>query len=245
MILIRSLLFNLLFYGTTVVAILLGWPALFLGRPAIMGVRRLWINLLLWQTRWVAGIDVEVRGVENLVKPPIIAASKHQSAWETLFLDGLLDEPAIILKRELTRIPIFGAFVKGAGMIAIDRSSGVMALKRAVAAARPTVEAGRSMLIFPQGTRVAPGAHKTYQPGVFALYRALGLPVVPIALNSGMYWSRNAFLKRPGTIVVEILPAIPPGLRRVEFMARLEAAIESATARLEAEAAQALGVNPP
>lgn len=245
MILLRSLLFNLLFYGITVVVTLLGWPSLFMGRPAIMATRRLWINLLLWLTRWVAGIRVEVRGAENLVESPIIAASKHQSAWETLFLDGLLDEPAIILKRELTRIPIFGAFIKGAGMIAIDRSSGVLALKRAVAAARPTVEAGRSMLIFPQGTRVAPGAHIPYQPGVFALYRALALPVVPIALNSGMYWPRNAFLKRPGTIVVEILPAIPPGLGRAEFMARLEETIEGATTRLEAEAAHALGITPP
>lgn len=245
MIVLRSLIFNLLFYSATALVVLVGWPALLIGRPAVMWVRRNWIALMLAMTRWVADIQLEIRGGENLPSKPVIFAAKHQSAWETLFLNELLNEPAIVLKRELTRIPIFGAFINGSGMVPIDRSDGVAALKLIVRAARPVIDGGRSILIFPQGTRVAPGDHRPYQPGVFALYRSLRVPVVPIALNSGMYWPRNAFWKRSGTVVVEVLPPIPPGLDRDAFMARLEEVTESTTTRLEAEAARQLGINPP
>ncbi|NQW12512.1 MAG: 1-acyl-sn-glycerol-3-phosphate acyltransferase [Alphaproteobacteria bacterium] len=245
MIVLRSLIFNLLFFSATALVVLLGWPALLVGRPAVMWVRRNWINLMLATTRWVAGIQLEIRGAEHLPSEPVIFAAKHQSAWEALFLNELLNEPAIVLKRELTRIPIFGAFINGSGMVPIDRSDGLAALKLIVRAARPVIDGGRSILIFPQGTRVAPGDHKPYQPGVFALYRTLRVPVVPIALNSGMFWPRNAFWKRPGTVVVEVLPPIPPGLDRDAFIARLEEVIETATTRLEAEAARQLGVSPP
>lgn len=236
MMFLRSLLFNVLFFGSTTLMALVVWPALFMGRRTITAVRQFWIDWIMWLTRRIAGIRVELRHAERLPAGPALIASKHQSAWETLWFNTVLKDPAIVLKKELTEIPIFGAFIDGAGMVPIDRKAGGAAVKRIVGAARPAIEAGRPVLIFPQGTRVAPGDARAYQPGVYALYRALGVPLVPVALNSGLYWSRNAFTKRPGTILVEVLPPIPPGLDRVDFMARLQEDIETASRRLEAEA---------
>jgi 1-acyl-sn-glycerol-3-phosphate acyltransferase len=137
-----------------------------------------------------------------------------------------------VLKRELLHIPMFGWYMRKVGMIAVDRSRGASALKQMVREAQATFAAGRSIAIFPEGTRTAPGEHKPYQPGVAALYTQLGVPVVPIALNSGLFWGRKAFLKKPGTITLQILPAIPPGLDRKTFMKRLESSIEDASKAL-------------
>jgi len=236
MILVRSLLFNLLFYGFTAVLAVLGLPVLLFGQPAGAALARLWVRTAVLLARRVAGIEVELRGRENLPAGPAIVAAKHQSAWETFYLTDLFDVPATVLKKELLSIPLLGWYLRAAGMIPVDRKAGSAALRPMLAAAREAVADARTILIFPQGTRVAPGAAAPYHPGTAALYGGLGLPVVPVALNSGLYWSRNAFWKRPGRIVVEILPAIPPGLDRRVFMARLQETLEAATARLEAEA---------
>ena len=236
MIVVRSTLFNLLFYGFTLLVGVLGLPSFLLGRRAVQKVSRFWSGTLVAMARLVAGIDVELRGTENLPKGAAIVAAKHQSAWETLYFTELLDRPAAVMKQELVRVPLVGPYMRAMEMIPVDRKAGASALRRMVEKAREAAAAGRAILIFPQGTRVAPGAKAPYHPGTAALYVGLGLPVIPVALNSGMYWSRNAFWKRPGRVVVEFLPPIPPGLDRKAFMARLEETLESATARLEAEA---------
>ena len=236
MIFVRSTLFNLLFYGFTLLVGVLGLPSFLLGRRAVQRVSRFWSGTLVAMARVVAGIDVELRGTENLPKGAAIVAAKHQSAWETLYFTELLDRPAAVMKEELVRVPVVGPYMRAMEMIPVDRKAGASALRRMVEKAREATAAGRAILIFPQGTRVSPGAKAPYHPGTAALYVGLGLPVIPVALNSGMYWPRNAFWKRPGRIIVEFLPPIPPGLDRKAFMARLEEALESATARLEAEA---------
>lgn len=214
---------------------LTGWPALWMNRNALLAVRSSWIAVSMWLIRWVAGICVEVRNAERLPKGPVLVASKHQSAWETIWFNQFLDTPAIVLKKELTEIPVLGSMINGAGMVPIDREGGAPAIKRMVIDSKAAIADGRPVLIFPQGTRVAPGDDGLYHPGVFALYRSIGLPMIPVALNSGLYWSRNAFLKIPGKVIVEFLEPIEPGLDRETFMERLQTTIDQATDRLVAE----------
>ena len=147
---------------------------------------------------------------------------KHQSAWEAIVMPLALDDPAPMVKRELLMVPIYGWYMARAGAIAIDRKAGAAALRRIVAAARPAAAEGRPIVIFPQGTRVAPGVTVPYQPGVFALYQALSLPLVPAALNSGLFWGRRSFMKRPGCVTLQFLEPIPPGWPRRRLMAELE-----------------------
>ena len=233
---LRSILFNLLFGLWSAGMHILCLPLLFASRQAVQKAGGIWIDGTLWLLKHVVGIDYRVTGTEHLPSTPAIYASKHQSAWETLFLSRYLNFPAFVLKKELLSIPLFGWFLKKAGNIAVDRKAGASALRGMARQASETLGSGRSILIFPEGTRVIPGQTKPYQPGVAALYTQQQVPVVPIALNSGLFWGRQAFIKKPGTIVVQILPPIPPGLDRKAFMAQLEQAIETASARLAAEA---------
>ena len=166
----------------------------------------------------------------------MIIASKHQSSWETLAYTLLFPHAATVMKRELIYIPIVGWAMARAGNIAVERGDGAKALRGLVRDAKAAIADGRSILIFPEGTRVAVGAEQPYQVGTAALYRQLGVPVVPVALNSGLFWGRRQFVKRPGRITVEVLPAIPPGLDRETFMTTLRERIEGATGRLVAEA---------
>jgi 1-acyl-sn-glycerol-3-phosphate acyltransferase len=161
---------------------------------------------------------------------------KHQSAWDTLILPVVLGDPAVVIKRELLWLPFYGWYAARAGSIPIDRRGGAGALRRMVAAARDAAAAARPIVIFPEGTRTPPGQRLTYQPGVAALYQALDLPLVPAAVNSGLYWGRRSFVKRPGRTVLSFLEPIPPGLPRREMMRELESRIEAATAALEREA---------
>ncbi|HEU0071804.1 MAG TPA: lysophospholipid acyltransferase family protein [Alphaproteobacteria bacterium] len=235
---IRALLFNVAFYGVTTILGILYLPLLLIpgkaGQRAMMAAGRAWSALILWLLKVIIGLDFEVRGREHLPAGPCLIAAKHQSAWDTLMLPVLLGDPVVVLKRELFWIPFYGWYAKRAGMVAIDRKGGAKALRAMLRDAKArTVKDGRALVIFPQGTRTAPGVSAPYQPGVAALYGDLGLPCVPMALNSGLFWGRRAFTKRPGRIIVEFLPAIPPGLAKRDLLARLEAAIEPATARLE------------
>jgi len=169
-----------------------------------------------------------------LPKGPVIIAAKHQSSWETLAFTLLFDDIAIVLKRELLFIPVVGWAMARAGNIAVARGEGASALRGLLRQAKSVIAQRRSIVIFPEGTRVAPGDQKPYQIGTAALYRQLGVPVVPVALNSGLFWGRRKFVKRPGVITLEILPPIAPGLDRETFMATLRERIETATARLAA-----------
>ncbi|HKW52405.1 MAG TPA: lysophospholipid acyltransferase family protein [Stellaceae bacterium] len=234
MILLRSLLFNIAFYLFTALMALVGLPMLLAPRRSAARFGRAWAAGVLKLLGWCAGLTHEVLGAANLPPGPAIIAMKHQSAWDTLAVPVVFADPAIVLKRELMLIPFYGWYLWKAGMIAIDRGAGASALKRMVASGEAVAADGRAIVIFPEGTRTAPGAQQPYQPGVAALYRQLGLPLVPVAVNSGVFWGRRHFAKRPGRITIEILRAIPPGGERRAVMAELESRIEAATARLVA-----------
>ena len=226
---LRSALFNILFYGWAVVVSLLFFPTLFLPRKFSQPAQKLWANGLVWLLRTVVGIRMEIRGREHIATGPVLIASKHQSAWETIIFHLLLDDPVMVIKRELFWIPLYGWYAFKWRMIGIDRGGRARALKKMVAAARTEVDQGRSIVIFPEGTRSSVGKRLPYQPGIAALYRALAIPVVPVALNSGLYWPRRGFTKRSGTIVLEFLPPIDAGLPRKQFAPLLESQIEAAS----------------
>jgi len=229
---LRALLFNLLFYLVTALYAILGLPVLMFGANAVYALCRLWVGTTLWLLHLLVGLDHRVVGRERVPAEPVIFAVKHQSSWETLALAKLLDRPIYVLKRELIWIPIFGLYLLGSGALAVDRGAGAKALRQLIRAAEQAAKSGRPFLIFPEGTRVAPGEHRPYQPGIAALYDKLNRPVVPVALNSGLFWGRRSFLKRPGQITVEFLEPIPAGLDRRRFMTELEARIEGASQRL-------------
>ena len=241
MIIARSLLFNLAFYLWTAVLGVIALPVLLAPRRCSMWLGRWWSGTVLALLKAIIGLDHELRGTEHLSGGVAIIAMKHQSAWDTLAVPMLIDDAAVVTKRELLWIPVYGWYVRRAGMIAIDRGAGLKALRSMIAQARAVVAQGRPSVIFPEGTRTAVGRHREFRPGVAALYRQLDLPVVPVAVNSGLFWSRRSFVKRPGRIIVEALPPVPPGLDRKKFLAELQERIETATARLVAEA----GAPPP
>jgi 1-acyl-sn-glycerol-3-phosphate acyltransferase len=236
----RALAFNLVFFVGTVVFGLAGLPFLLAPRRTAMRFGRFWAQAVLWALKVIVGLDGDIRGRENIPPGACLIAMKHQSMWDTLMLPPLLGDPAVVIKRELQFVPFYGWYATRAGSIFIDRKGGAGALRSLLAAAKRAVAVGRPVVIFPQGTRTAPGSPVSaapYQPGIAALYRELGVPLVPAAVNSGLYWGRRAFMKRPGRIAVQFLEPIPPGLPRREVMPMLEARIEAATAALEREAA--------
>lgn len=229
---IRSFLFNVGWYAGTAVIAIVGSPILLLPRRFVVAWSLFWIDFCLWWLRISCRLTHRVRGHENMPAGPVILACKHQSSWETLAFSRLFPNSATVLKRELVLIPVVGWAMARVGNIAVERGDGAKALRGLMKRAKATLADGRNILIFPEGTRVAVGAEKPYQIGTAALYRQLGVPVVPVALNSGVFWGRRKFIKWPGVIDVEILPAIPPGLDRETFMATLRERIEGATARL-------------
>jgi 1-acyl-sn-glycerol-3-phosphate acyltransferase len=235
---IRSLLFNAAGAAWTVVMALLALPILLRPRLSMVRHAERWERGLQWLMRRLVGLDYQVRGRERVPSSRVIFAVKHQSAWDTITAHLLIEDPAIALKQELTRIPIFDWCLLHAGMIKIDRGHGTRALRSLIEGGRQAIARGSPILIYPEGTRTLPGEKRPYHPGVAALYKQLALPVVPVALNSGLYWGRRSFAKRAGTILVEFIDPIPPGLERKAFMAELETRIETATARLIAEAEQ-------
>jgi 1-acyl-sn-glycerol-3-phosphate acyltransferase len=231
----RSLLFNLLFYVTTALFVVLGSPLLFGPRRWAMAALAIHGRFELWLLRVIVGTKLEVRGREKLPKGACLVAAKHQSAWETFGLIPLFRDPALLMKRELFWIPFHGWFSHKFEMIPVDRDKGPAALRRMLREAKKRVAQGREIVIFPEGTRRAPGAPPDYKTGVLLLYEALGIPCVPLGLNSGVFWPRRSLVRKPGTIIVEFLDPIPPGLPKAEFLERLTAAIEAASARLLAE----------
>ena len=240
MILIRSILFNLLFYLNLAVLLVIALATLVMPRWGIFGMAKLWGSTSNWMLRVLCGIRIEFRGAEKIPRGPLIIAAKHQSTWETFALLWLFDDFTYIIKRELTWIPLFGWFALKGGMIPVDRGAGSQALTAMAERARAKVNAGRQLIIFPEGTRRPPGAEPRYKFGVARLYAELGVPCVPIVLNSGLFWPRRSVLRLPGTIVVEVLDPIPPGLDAQTFFTRLQDTMEAATARLVAEGRQEL-----
>lgn len=238
---LRAALFNLSFYVVTALFLVLGSPLLLGPRSwAMLGLKAHAVTSC-WLMRWIVGTRVEVRGRNNMPAGAALVAAKHQSAWDTFGLVPVFADPALIMKAELRRIPLYGWFSAKFGMIFVERDRGAGALKSMLRDAKARAADGRQILIFPEGNRRAPGAPPDYKPGVVALYESLRLPCVPVALNSGVFWPRRQFMRYPGTIVVELLEPIPPGLGRTEFLARLQQTVEEATARLVAEAREAGG----
>jgi 1-acyl-sn-glycerol-3-phosphate acyltransferase len=239
MLALRSVAFNILFYLNLVLHIVAALPTFFLPRRAFITVAKSWghtSNALLA----VAGIRVEMRGREKIPHGALLVASKHQSVWETFGLVPLFDDPAYIYKRELLWIPVFGWYLWKSDMVPVDRRARGGAIAGMIEAARKELARGRQIIIFPEGTRTAPGAPPAYKSGLANLYAATNVACLPVALNSGVFWPRRKFLRYPGTIVLEVLDPIAPALDKETFAVRVQADIEAATARLVAEAEREL-----
>lgn len=234
MIVLRSVIFHLYFALLSTVTCLAFVPA-FLG-PWQWTARGIewWGRATLWGLRVICGLSYEVRGRDYIQPGPALYAGKHLAMWDTVVLPVILKRPSLVLKRQLLMVPFYGWYALKARMIALDRSAHAHALRSLIAQAKARIAEGRPIAIFPEGTRKKVGAPPDYKPGVAALYGQLGLTCVPFALSSGVFWT--GALRRPGRIVIELLPPIPPGLKRREFMTALETAVEDATASLVAEA---------
>jgi len=232
MLVFRSLAFNAAFFGGGFLFALALLPCLVLPRGVVQRGLKAWAAGVMWALKHIAGLSWEVKGLQNLPDRPCIFACKHQSAWETGIFYMLVGDPSYILKKELLSIPFFGWYIARGGAIAIDRKAGASALKRMISGTKDRLARGQNVVIFPEGTRAAPGKPGTYHPGVAALYKNIDAPLVPVALNSGLFWQRRSFLKRPGRITLEFLPPIEPGLDRRAFMGGLQAQLETATNQL-------------
>ena len=238
MLFIRSLLFTIFLALWTMLIATFGLPLL-LTPPRVAGlVGRYWAYGVVWGLRVLCNITYEIRGLENLPQGNYIIAAKHQSAWDTAIFLKTLDFPAYVLKKELLKIPFYGWYLPAMGMIPIDRNAGASALKDMIKLSKNRLENGQNVVIFPEGTRIAPGMDMgEYQPGISALYNQCNVPVIPVGLNSGLFWWKKSFLKPSGHIIMEYLPPIAPGtLKRKEFMKTLHQQIETTSRRLEEEA---------
>ena len=226
MLLLRSLLFNIAFWGMTAVCGVLALPLLAGPRRWLIRPMRLYALAVVWQLRVICGVRFRVLGRDRLPRSgAALIAARHESAFDTFIWFGLLPDTAYVLKRELQAVPVWGWYAWKAKQIAVDRSAGGTAMRHLLRSAKAALAEGRQVVIFPEGTRVAPGERVPFQPGIAALAASTGLPVIPVATDSGRCWGRRAFFKRPGTITIDILPPIPPGLARGALLARLEAVI--------------------
>ncbi len=236
MIVFRSIVFNIVFYIAFAAMMVVGLPFLAMPRPATIFYVRLWARVSVWLLRAICGTRIEFRNLHLVPKGASILAIKHQSFLETFALLTILDDFTYILKKELTAIPFFGWYLMGTGQIAIDRGRKAGTLPSLQRAVRAKLAAGRQVVIFPEGTRRPVGVAPAYKVGVSVLVADAGVSCTPVALNSGLFWPRRSFVRRPGTAVIEFLPAIPPGLNKRSFMRRLEEVIEPATDALVAAA---------
>lgn len=244
MLALRSLLFNALFYANLVVQMVLWTPYFFLvPRRKAWLVPKFWVRSSIWLQERIVGTRCVFEGRENLPDGPFILAPKHQSFWDAVAFIPDMRDPVIILKRALIRIPVFGWYLAKMRMIPVDRGKGRQALRGVTEAAREAMRENRQLMIFPEGTRRAPGEEPLYKWGIAELYDQLKLPVVPVAHAAGLFWPRRKFLRYPGVLRARYLPAIPPGLAKEAFMERLIAETEAGCDRALMEAAAA--PNPP
>ena len=245
MLILRSILFNVAFYLNLIVQMIVWTPFYFLApRKTAWFVPRFWSRSSMWLQRWLAGTDQDITGLENIPDGPFILAPKHQSFWDTISFFPYLDDPIYILKRELTWIPFFGWYIQKMRMIPVDRGKRGMALKAVINATHAELARNpRQLIIYPEGTRRAPGDEPSYKWGIVELYDGLKLPVVPVAHQAGLYWPRRKFLRYPGVIKARFLPPIPAGLPKEEFHARLLRETEAACDQILLDAAAS--ANPP
>lgn len=230
---LRRTVFAAGFYAITLLVAVAILPLLFTPRRWHVEGLRLWATLVLGWLRLVCGIRVRITGAEHL--PPAgaaIIAAKHQSAFDTIIWLRELPDPVYVLKRELLSIPLYGWHIRHAGMIAIDRAAGGAAMRDLLRGTRAILAAGRQIVIFPEGTRVAPGERAPLQPGIAAMAAAAGLPVIPVATDSGLLWPARGFPSAPGVVTVAVLPALPAGLPRAVLLDQLATAIHAGSERL-------------
>src|SRR5882757_4617595 len=235
---LRSLVYNVLFYLLLVFWMIVAIPTLLMPPRAFMAVAKAWARSSVGLMRVVCNTKVDYRGLEKIPPGPLIVASKHQSMWETFALLQFFDYPLFIYKRELGFIPLFGWYLVKSKMIGVDRSGGMRSLMEMARRAPAEIRGGRQLIIFPEGTRTAVGAPPDYKTGVGQIYVNSGVPCVPVALNSGLFWPRRTFMRYPGTLVVEFLDPLPAGLTRKDFITGIRDAIEDATNRLVEAARQ-------
>jgi 1-acyl-sn-glycerol-3-phosphate acyltransferase len=234
MIVLRSALYALWFYGALILVGLMSLPGALMSQRGAQKAGHDLARAYIGGLRAICGAKIEFRGVENLPKSGALVAAKHQSALDTFAPFLAIDNPAFVFKAELSSAPIFGWYLKRGGHIMVNREANAQALRSMLKEARAAIAQGRSVVIFPEGTRTPPGAAPDYKVGVAALYRDLNVPCVPVALDTARVWP-NSFIRKPGTTIVEFLPAIPPGLSREDFMRTLEERIETRTNALMAE----------
>ncbi|MEZ0262420.1 MAG: lysophospholipid acyltransferase family protein [Alphaproteobacteria bacterium] len=237
---VRSIIFNIFYVlGSTFWSLALSWALFLPPRRCTAIISKYYGGYLTFIERNILNLKLEVRGLENLPKDRrCIIAAKHQSAYETLkipFTEGW-DFPVVVLKKELTYIPLWGRYPKSMGLVAINRGEGMESMRSMSQGCAEAIKNNRNILIFPQGTRVKPGDVKPYKPGLAKVYRDLEVPVVPLALNTGVFWGKNAFIKKSGTVIFEFLPPIEPGLPPLQMMQQLETALEAASDKLVVEA---------
>lgn len=239
---LRGGLFFLYFWLASALMMLGLAPLLLIGsRAAIIWAMRAWAAATLFGLRIIGGIGLDVEGRENIPLGGALIASKHLSMWETIAFHLLLPDPAIVMKSELERVPLYGRYARAGGMIIVDRQGGARAMRGMLSQAKAEYAAGRQVVIFPEGTRVVPGAPPDYKPGIAALYARLAVPCVPVALNSGLFWPKRGSLLRTGKISIAFLEPIPAGLARQDFESRLQSAIEERTGLLLQTAQRACG----
>lgn len=240
MILLRSTIFNLVFYGATALACLLCLPSLLLPRKGVFFVIHAFVYTVHFFEKYILGLTYEVRGAENLPQDgSYIVAAKHQSPYETMKLHILFKDPAIVLKRELLSIPLWGRFLARTNPIAIDRKQGKEAMNQVVDGAKRVKEENRAIVIFPQGTRVYPWQtikDKPYKSGIVRMYTETSMPVVPLALNTGLFWPRKSWIKRPGKVIFQFMPPVRAGMDAETFTKTLQDQIETTTEALQQEA---------
>lgn len=240
---IRQILFNIAFYGLMSVLCFPLLPAMLLPRVQFIKTLEICFRVLYWAEKYILGLDYEVRGRENIpASGAYLVAAKHYSAYETLKLHLLFNDPAIVMKKELKMLPIWGWLAVKSDMIFVDRASRETAMRSLIDGVQHAKDQGRPIIIFPQGTRVS--IHDTvdkkpYKGGIVRMYDAADIPVVPLAMNSGAFWARNAFFKFPGKVVFEFLPPIPAGKNGAEVLAELKERVEAASSKLVEEALEA------
>ena len=243
MLAIRSALFNVLFIGWTILLLSTLWLLLPFSQKSFRIAIALWPHGAFPLMRYILGLTFEQRGLENIPNEPVIFAAKHQSVWDTMYFLWLDDSNAYIMKGELNRIPFWKWYMSKSQHVIVDRTGGASAMRKMIADTRDILSNGRSVVIFPEGTRTAPYETQPYHPGIAALYSQINVTVVPVALNSGYFWGRRQFIKQPGKLTVQFLPPIPKDMDRKAFMAELEKRIETATRKLGKEALTNISTN--
>lgn len=236
MIYVRSLIFNIIGYGTLALGcVITSIVGLFSPKTTVNMWNKVFMPIILWNLKVICGLKIEVRGAENIQKQGAIYASKHQSALETYCMSTIVDRAVFILKKELTYIPIFGWAQYFYGMIAVDRSAGGAAMKKMLRDAKERIADKRPIIIFPEGTRTRPGLTTEYKPGLVFITQNINVPVIPVALNTGLFWGKKAFLRRPGKVIIEFMSPMPQNMEKREFMQELQKRIEVKCAELNEE----------